>query len=211
MKMTRNARQLLLLCLLLVVAIMMGFVRFSAVGKMGAEVDPESLLGDPELAPEFTIRTLDGEELLSETLEGEVVVLDFWATWCAPCLTEIPHYNEIQKEFEESAFKLLGITVESGNAALVREFVSKPIPIGGKEHSFEYPIYMGNDKVTDAYGPLWGYPTTFLIDSNWQIRKRWIGAPAQKAGELHLLIEYLLAQRAGSAVADPTGVGANEG
>ena len=212
--MTKNIRKLLLLGLLLVIAITMGFVRFSGVGATGADVGPESLLGDPEPAPEFTIHTLDGAELASDALKGEVVVLDFWATWCAPCLAEIPHYNELQKEFEGSGFKFLGITVESGNAALVREFVSQPVPIGGEEYSFEYPIYMGNDEVADAYGPLWGYPTTFLIDSNWQIRKRWIGAPVQKPAELHLLIEHLLGQRPGSTEstdAEPTGADATGG
>lgn len=103
----------------------------------------------------------------SEDLMGKVVVVDFWAVWCAPCIEEIPNYNLLHNEQDSDEFAILGITVESGPIDDVRPYLA--------EFGMEYPVVMGQEEVSKAFGGINAFPMTFVISPDWKIFKRYIG------------------------------------
>ena len=155
---------------------------------------------DPAVsAPDFVVHALDGTELSSATYKGQIVVVDLWATWCGPCLTEIPHYNALHEDYKDQGVAMLGITLQSGSAEQVADWVARPIRVGTMEFGLDYPVVMGNDDIEVAWGPVYGFPMTFLVDSNWKIRKKWLGAIPNKTDQIRILVDQLLADQAQQA------------
>lgn len=162
----------------------------------GGTSDLSGLTLDPgTTAPAFVVDNLDGSPLASSDLEGKIVVIDFWATWCAPCLTEIPHYNSLHEEYADKGVEMLGMTLQSGSQEQVVEWISRPVRVGTQEFSLDYPVVMGNADVEASWGPIYGFPMTYLVDSEWKIRKKWLGAVANKSEQLRYLIDELIAER----------------
>lgn len=131
-----------------------------------------------------------GGTLTFADLEGEILILDFWATWCAPCISEIPHYNELHAEYDGRGVHLIGVTLESGSAEDVAAFAQDPA------HVIHYPLVMGNDEIVDTYGPIWGFPTTVLVGPDGKVAKTWIGPGAAKQEQIRKLVEEILAGNA---------------
>ena len=120
-------------------------------------------------------------------LRGEILILDFWATWCPPCISEIPHYNELHAEYDGKGVHLIGVTLESGSAEDVAAFAQDPA------HLIEYPLVMGNDEIVDTYGPVWGFPTTVLVGPDGKVAKTWLGPSAGKTEQIRELVNEMLA------------------
>lgn len=118
------------------------------------------------VAPDFTLKTLQDEQITLSALKGKVILLDFWATWCGPCKESIPHLIQIYKEFQTKGFEIIGLSMDRGDEKLVRNFVnSMDIP---------YPILIAPDELAKKYG-VTGLPTTFLIDREGKIREKVVG------------------------------------
>jgi peroxiredoxin len=118
-------------------------------------------------APAWKLKDVDGNPVTLSQFKGKVVVLDFWATWCPPCRTEIPGYVALQKKYADDGLVVVGISVDTDGVAPVRKFM--------KDIGINYIVVMADDAVQDAYGPLQGYPTTFIIDRDGQIRNKKLG------------------------------------
>lgn len=178
-------------------AFSLGYVVFPhAEGEAHGHGNAGAVKLDPgAAAPGFVVHDFAGNELSSEELEGKIVVVDFWATWCGPCLTEIPHYNSLYDDYAERGVEMIGITFQSGSAEQVQDWVSRPVRVGSQEFKIDYPVVMGNSDVEASWGPIWGFPMTFLLDSEWKIRKKWIGAVPSKTDQLRVLIDELLAEQ----------------
>lgn len=116
--------------------------------------------------PDVTFTTLDGEPITLDVYRGELVLLNFWATWCPPCLREIPELIRLQEELADRGVAIVGIAAQSGKVEAVREFMA--------DHAMNYPIWMVDDSSLDKYGVV-GFPFTFLIDRDGQIRMRYVG------------------------------------
>ena len=118
------------------------------------------------LAPDFTLKSLDGQEIALSQLRGKVILLDFWATWCGPCRESTPHLIQLYKAHRESGFELIGMSVDKGDDKVVRNFVqSMDIP---------YPIVIAPEELMRSYR-VTGIPTTFLIDKEGKIREKTAG------------------------------------
>ncbi len=118
------------------------------------------------LAPDFTLKTLDGQEITLSQLKGKVVLLDFWATWCGPCRESIPHLIQLYNDYQGKGLELIGMDVDKGDVETVRKFV--------KSMDIPYPIVVASDDVARNYR-VNGIPTTILIDKEGNIRERIAG------------------------------------
>jgi len=123
------------------------------------------LVGQP--APDFALRNLDGKEVKLADLKGKVVILDFWATWCGPCVKEIPHFIQLYKQYQGQGFEMVGISTDRNGVGVVKSFV--------QQHKINYPILMADGKVQQAYGEIRAIPTTFVIDKMGVIQRQYIG------------------------------------
>ena len=132
-------------------------------------------------APEFTLTALDGQSFsLSET-EGHVRLIDFWATWCAPCREEVPLLNELQASYRDRGFLVLAISDADEGAELIKDFV--------EQYGVEYKNLIGTEEVIQAYGVL-GLPAAYLLDGDGRVIKSFLGPKPR--GVLVEKIEALL-------------------
>lgn len=107
--------------------------------------------------------------------DGRVMLVDLWATWCVPCVAELPHLQELSDSLPEEDFLMVGIVLESGDAEKVAPFLT--------EHNLTYPNLMGSDEARDSFGPFLGYPTKYLIGRDGKLVKRYLGAVGEILNE----------------------------
>ena len=119
-------------------------------------------------APAWKLKDLDGHEVSSGQFKGKVVVVDFWATWCGPCLSEIPGYIELQKKYGAAGLVVVGVSLDTKSPKYVQKFA--------QEHAMDYTLVMGDDSIVDAFGGFDAIPTTFLINRDGRIVHRKTGA-----------------------------------
>src|SRR5262245_18785676 len=136
-------------------------------------------------APDFELENIAGGKTRAADLKGKVLVVDFWATWCEPCIAEIPKFNKMAAEYKGRDVEVVGITVESAHDTI------KPKV---QETGMKYTVLVGNDAVVDGFGGLIGFPTTFVVTKDWKIYKKYMGALPDKDARIKKDIEKLLAQ-----------------
>jgi len=130
------------------------------------------LVGQP--APEFALSDLQQKKLDLSAFRGKVVLLDFWASWCAPCQQEMPRFAAWQTQYGPSGLQVIGISMDD-DPALARKIIAKL--------RLNYPVAMGDEKLGAAYGGVLGLPLTFLIDRNGIIQAQFSGEGDLKAME----------------------------
>ncbi|HEV7891387.1 MAG TPA: cytochrome c biogenesis protein/redoxin [Pyrinomonadaceae bacterium] len=142
-----------------------------------------------EPAPDVEVKTTDGKPLKLSDLRGQVVLLNFWATWCVPCRSEIPSLNEMQRDLAGRGFKVLGVST-SDTAELILDYQ--------KQVRQDYTVAVGDDSVANkfAVGPL---PVTVIIDREGRIRHKEIGEKTRAYFEA--LVKPLLDEQASTAAA----------
>ena len=114
----------------------------------------------------FSLQDLDGKPLALANYRGQVVLLNFWATWCTPCRGEIPQFIDYQNKYGPQGLQLLGISMDDD-----------PTPVHAFYQQFKmnYPVALGTDKVAAAYGGILGLPITFLIGRDGRIAAKYVG------------------------------------
>jgi len=133
-------------------------------------------------APDFELENVAGGKITAADLKGKVSIIDFWATWCEPCIAEIPKFNQLHDQYPN--VQVIGITVMSP-----REDIKPKV----QEVGMKYTVLVGDDEVADGFGGLIGFPTTFVVTKDWKIYKKYLGALPNKQDRIRQDIEKLLA------------------
>ena len=118
--------------------------------------------------PQFALPSaVDGQAVSSDTVKGKVLLVTFFATWCPPCMQEIPTLIKLQDELKAKNFSVVGLSVDGGGAKVVAKLV--------KRQKINYPVLMANAQVAQKFGGIPGIPTSFLVNRQGNIVKSYPG------------------------------------
>ena len=144
-------------------------------------------------APAFELPTIDGETVSLEQYRGQVVVLNFWATWCPPCVYEMPSMERLYQDLRAEGFVVLGVSVDVDPGAadaqgrsqgIVREYVD--------ELAVTFPILLDPDRTVESLYNVSGLPTTYVIGRDGRIEGRVVGAREWDSEEYRSRMRELL-------------------
>jgi thiol-disulfide isomerase/thioredoxin len=124
------------------------------------------LLKEPTTLPAFTLTDLDGKTMSSTDWTGKVVVVNFWATWCAPCRAEIPDLVALQDKYRDHLV-VVGISEDEGPIDTVRTFTA--------ERKVNYPIVMTTPDIEKLFPGIVALPTTFILDKDGKVVQKHVG------------------------------------
>jgi peroxiredoxin len=140
-----------------IVLILIGLGMLFTTNRLRAESIP---------APAWQLQDLDGKTVKLSDFKGKVVILDLWATWCPPCVAEIPNFVALQKQYKKQGLVVIGISLDDG-PKIVSSFV--------KNHGMNYVVVMGDDEVAMKYGADVGIPITLVIDPKGNVVHNYLG------------------------------------
>jgi cytochrome c biogenesis protein CcmG/thiol:disulfide interchange protein DsbE len=129
------------------------------------------------MAPDFTRTDLDGKSLNLRQYRGKVVLLNFWATWCGPCLIEMPTFAAWQNTYRKAGLQVVGISMDDDAAPVKRMY---------QKDRLNYPVAMGDAELGELFGGVLGLPLTYLIDPDGRIVGRYQGEPDLKRLEVRI-------------------------
>ncbi|MCW5827986.1 MAG: TlpA family protein disulfide reductase [Deltaproteobacteria bacterium] len=115
---------------------------------------------------DLTLPDVSGGKFTLSSLKGKYVLLDFWASWCGPCIKAIPHLNKLQDRFP-GQLEVVGISVDDEPLSFVQKFA--------RDNKMNYRVLHGEDKLIDRFGRSRGLPVAFLLDPEGRVVRRFIG------------------------------------
>lgn len=119
----------------------------------------------PTDAADLDLRDISGNIVRLSDFKGRVIILDFFATWCPPCREEIPDFIELQKQYGDKGFTMIGISLSKMGD--IKPFAER--------FGINYPVLIDDGYASAVYGPIRSVPTTFVIDKNFKVVKKYIG------------------------------------
>jgi cytochrome c biogenesis protein CcmG/thiol:disulfide interchange protein DsbE len=134
-----------------------------------------------DAAPDFRVYDVKGKEWRFDQLKGRPLIVDFWATWCAPCRAELPHLRALHEKYAARGLTILGLSVDLLGHAQVRRYVER--------NGVRFPVAMATPAVLEAFGPIRGIPTTFFINRRGEIARITMGYRDRE--ELEEILEQL--------------------
>lgn len=118
--------------------------------------------------PSFSLPdVVTGGNVDSKHFDGKILLVTFFATWCPPCMQEIPTLIKLQDEYEGKGFSVLGLSVDQGGADIVKKLVEK--------RSINYPVLLADGSTAQNFGGVVGIPTSFLVNSKGNVVKKYPG------------------------------------
>ncbi len=118
-------------------------------------------------APDFTLQSLNGQNMSLSDLRGKAVLLNFWATWCAPCKIEMPWFVELQNEYGAQGLQIVGVAMDDSSKDDIAKFA--------KDMGVNYPVLIGKEAVGEEYGGVPALPESFFIGRDGKIVDKIIG------------------------------------
>ncbi len=154
--MTAGAR-IVLGCLALAIPVLTQAVSASSSG-----------IATASMAPEFAATDIEGAPLTLSGYRGKLVLLNFWATWCGPCLTEMPGLVALQNTYGAAGLRIVGISMDDESAPVKRAY---------KKYHLNYPVVMGSAALAERFGGVLGLPLSYLIGADGRVIGRYQGEP----------------------------------
>lgn len=152
--------------LILALALTFGTHPLKPRGSEPSELSPGSATAAQLLAPNFSLTDLSGKKLDLAAYRGKVVLLNFWATWCGPCRTEIPRLIGLQDKYRSKGLEIVGISLDDD---------AKPVRAFYQQFKINYPVVMGDANLAERYGGILGLPVSFVIGCDGRIYTRHTG------------------------------------
>ena len=125
--------------------------------------------------PDFTLTDLAGNMVRLSDSNGTVRLVGFWATWCAPCVEEIPALKDLQASYKDRGLTILMVAMDDEGAEVVKPFAEK--------RDIDYPVLLGKEETPHAFGGIAGLPTAFILDRDGKVVDRILGAVPRAALE----------------------------
>ena len=118
--------------------------------------------------PEFVLKNVvDGTEVDSRSFSGKVLLVSFFATWCPPCIEEIPTFIELQTSYADEGFSVVALSVDQGGPEAVATLVGKK--------KINYPVLMADEETMEKFGGVYGIPVSFLVNMEGNVVKKYPG------------------------------------
>jgi peroxiredoxin len=177
----------------LAIAVSFGIALLVFIGFRGLQIPLNRVANSARaeqttMSPDFLLQSLDGRSVKLSDFRGKTVLLNFWATWCAPCRVEMPALIDLYEKYRARGVEIIGISMDDGAQERVASFV--------KEMKVNYPILLGNQSVANLYGGLRLLPQTVFVTRDGQVRQTIIGIGERK--NLEASIEQLLLAKPGN-------------
>ena len=118
-------------------------------------------------APDFTLPAVDGSMVSMSDYSGKVVLVDFWATWCPPCLEMIPILSKLHKKYSDKGLVILGVSLDNEGLGMLGTFVH--------ENMIPYKVVMGDKKIGRAFGGVSSIPTLYMVDRDGRLVRKLTG------------------------------------
>jgi len=138
-------------------------------------------------APDIMLPTLSGETVNLASLKGKVVLVNFWATWCGPCLMEMPSMQRLYRQYQHDNFEILGVATDFEGASTVKPFVERL--------RLTFPILLDPQLAVNDLYKVTGIPTSIIIDRDGIITHKFFGSEDWDSEASHHLIEQILKAR----------------
>src|SRR5712672_183186 len=135
--------------------------KFPAAGRPSANAP--STASEASM-PSIVMKDLNDRDVTLTQYKGQVVLVNFWATWCEPCKVEIPWMIEFQKKYSPRGFTILGVSMDEDGKKAIQPFLDKErFDVNGQKEAMSYPILLGNDAISEKFGGILGLPTSMLF------------------------------------------------
>lgn len=130
-------------------------------------------------APDFILSDADGDTIRLSAFRGQVVVLNFWATWCNPCRIEIPWFIEFQQKHSHQGFSVIGVSLDDEGWATVLPYL--------RQQGVNYPVVLGESELLQSYGGVEALPTTLILDRKGRVAAAHVGLVSKAVYEREIL------------------------
>ena len=186
---TLTKKYALLFIIIFIGAILFFFEHFTEAPISIADIQIKNSFDEKKsavgyLAPDFSLRNLKGNYESLDSFRGQVVVLNFWATWCAPCRVEMPSFEKLYRRYRSEGVAVLAVTLDKNAGPKIKSFVD--------EYELSFPILLDEQGEVERLYPSMTIPFTYVIDSEGRVVARVDGAKNWESNETFEAIEYLL-------------------
>lgn len=170
--------------MLVAVSLLLLGVFLVIVQGRGSKAAPEIRPEVGYLAPDFSLPSLGGQTVRLSDLRGKAVLLNFWATWCAPCRLEMPTMDKAYQEYKSRGLEILAVSLDAGSNSVVKNFM--------QELKLDFPVLLDPDMEVLRLYRMVGIPASFLIDKQGIVRHREVGYRDWTDPESRRLLEAIL-------------------